>query len=360
VIGRRIPATVLVVSVLVAALVGGVVAAGVTVFVTRQQARTNPQQVSLGSSVTIKEDDATTAVARSAQPAVVSIVTDAASLAHGSGFLVTTDGYIVTNVGVVANAQTLAVLLSTDNKRHDARLVDYDCTTGVAVLKVDQVANLPTLSLDTSEDLATGQTVVVVPGAMAGGMGVSRGVIGNLHDIVPVTVSWGPGQAQMSNVIRTDAQVGTSSSGAPVLNVGGQVIGITMTATSNGQPTHFALTASALQPEIEQIVQGGGLVVPSVGAQTMDVSTDAAAVAGGPAGARIVSTDTGGPAATAGLTGGDVITQVDDQRLDDAHPLAQVLRTGFKADQRVTVTYARGTSTAQVQLTLEGVHPACG
>jgi putative serine protease PepD len=359
VIGRTISPAALVASVLVAALVGGAVAAGVTLVVIRQQSRTNPQNVSLGSNVTIKEEDATTTVARNAQPAVVSIVTDASKLTHGSGFLVTTDGYIVTNVGVIANAQTLAVLLATDNKRHDARLVDYDCTTGVAVLKVDQVSNLPTLSLDTSADLTTGQTVVVVPGVLGGAHGVSRGVIGGLHDIVPVTVSWGPADAQMSNVIRTDAQVDAGASGAPLLNVGGQVIGVSMTATSQGQPTQFALPASDLQPEIEQIVQSGGLIVPAVGAETMDVSADAAAIRGGAAGARIVTTDPGGPAAGAGLVSGDVITQVDDQRLDDAHPLAQVLRTQFKADQRVTITYSRSTSSAQVQLTLEGVHPAC-
>jgi putative serine protease PepD len=359
VIRRTIAPGALIASALVAALVGGAVAAGVTLVVIRQQSRTNPQNVSLGSNVTINEQDATTTVARNAQPAVVSIVTDATNLTHGSGFLVTTDGYIVTNVGVVANAQTLAVLLGTDSKRHDARLVDYDCTTGVAVLKVDQVSNLPTLALDTSADLTTGQTVIVVPGGLGGGHGVSRGVIGGLHDIVPVTVGWGPGEAQMSNVIRTDAQVDAGASGAPLLNVGGQVVGVSMTATSQGQPTSFALAASDLQPEIEQIVQGGGLVVPSVGAQTMDVGADAAAIRGGPAGARIMATDAGGPSAGAGLTSGDVITQLDDQRLDDAHPLAQVLRTRFKADQRVTVTYSRGTSSAQVQLTLQGVHPAC-
>ena len=358
-IGHTIAPRALVASVLVAALVGGAVAAGVTLAVMRLQARTNPQNVSLGSNVTINEDDATTAVARNAQPAVVSIVTDTTNLSHGSGFLVTTDGYIVTNVGVVANAQTLAVLLSTDSRRRDARLVDYDCTTGVAVLKVDQVSNLPTLSLDTSADLNTGQTVVVVPGPLGGGRGVSRGVIGGLHEIVPVTVTWGPGQVQMSNVIRTDARVDASASGAPLLNVGGQVIGVSMTATSQGLPTDFALPASDLQPEIEQIVQGGGLVVPSIGAQTIDVGADAAAVRGGPAGARVLATDVGGPAAGAGLATGDVITQVDDQRLDDAHPLAQVLRTRFRPDQRVTVTYSRGASSAQVPLTLEGVHPAC-
>jgi putative serine protease PepD len=357
---RTVTPGALVASVLVAALAGGVVAVGVTLAVIRSQARTNPQNVSLGSNVTINEQDATTQVARNAQPAVVSIVTAPASLDHGSGFLVTSDGYIVTNVGVVANAQTLAVLLGTDGKRHDARLVDYDCTTGVAVLKVDQVSSLPTLSFDTSGSLRAGQTVIVVPGALDDARGVSRGVIGAVHGMVPITVSWGPGQVQMSDVIQTDAHVDAGASGAPLLNVGGQVIGVTVAATSQGQPTSFALTATDLQPEIEQIVQGGGLVVPSLGAQTADVSLSAAAVRGGTYGARIVAVDAGGPADRAGLRPGDVITQLDDQRLDDAHPVAQVLRSRFKPDQRVTLSYSRGGSTGQVQLALLGDHPACG
>jgi putative serine protease PepD len=357
--GRTITPSALVASVVVAALVGGAVAAGVTLGVIHLQSRTNPQNVSLGSNVTIREEDATTGVARNAQPAVVSIVTDPSSLSHGSGFLVTTDGYIVTNVGVVANAQSLAVVISGDSRRRDARLVDYDCTTGVAVLKVDQVSNLPTLSLDTSDSLSTGQTVIVVPGTLADRQGVTRGVIGAVHGMVPITVSWGPGSTQMSNVIQTDAQVDAGASGAPLLNVGGQVIGVTMAATNQGQPTSFALAAADLQPEIEQIVQTGGLVVPSLGAATVDVSTSAALVRGGAAGARIDTVTAGGPADRAGLRTGDVITQLDDQRLDDAHPLAQVLRARFKPDQRVTVTYSRGGSSGQVQLSLLGEHPAC-
>jgi putative serine protease PepD len=357
--GRTITPSALVASVLVAALVGGAVAAGVTLGVIRLTSRTNPQNVSLGSNVTIREEDATTGVARNAQPAVVSIVTDPTSLGHGSGFLVTTDGYVVTNVGVVANAQTLSVVLSGDSKRHDARLVDYDCTTGVAVLKVDQVSNLPTLSLDTSAGLSTGQTVIVVPGTLTDRQGVTRGVIGAVHGMVPITVGWGPGETQMSNVIQTDAQVDAGASGAPLLNVGGQVIGVAMAATSQGQPVSFGLPAGDLQPEIEQIVQAGALVVPTLGARTADVSSAAAIVRGGAAGARIDAVDAGGPADRAGLRPGDVVTQLDDQRLDDAHPLAQALRTRFKPDQRVTVTYSRGASSGQVQLTLLGDHPAC-
>jgi putative serine protease PepD len=358
---RSVTPGALVASVLVAAVVAGAVAAGVTLGIMRLQSRTNPQRVDLRSGVTIKEDQATMDVAQKTAPAVVSIVTDESSLSHGSGFLVTSDGYIVTNVGVVANAQTLTVLLGSDSKRHDARLVDYDCTTGLAVLKVDGVAGLPTLVFESTSGLRLGETVIVVGGSLSDRHGVSRGVVSALHSMVTITRTYGgSGQAELANVIQTDAPIDSAVSGAPLLNVGGHVVGVTMAATGGDQPAGFALPADDLQPEVEQIIQAGGLVVPSLGAQTTDVGVQTATIRGGAAGARITALTAGSPAERAGLKPGDVITQLDDQKLDDAHPLAQVLRDRFKPDQRVTVSYARSSSAGQVHLTLLGDHPACG
>jgi putative serine protease PepD len=110
---------------------------------------------------------------------------------------------------------------------------------------------------------------------------------------------------------------------------------------------------------VEQIIQSGQLVVGSLGAQTVTVGADEATVRGTAAGARVTSVTPGGPAEKAALRPGDVIVQLDDQRLDDAHPLPQVLRSRFKPNQKVTVTYARAGSTSQVQLTLRGEHPSC-
>jgi S1-C subfamily serine protease len=344
----------------VAALVGGAVAAGVTTAILRSQSRVNPQNVPLGSNVTITEEQAAVQVAAKAQPAVVSIVTQDANLTHGSGFLVTSDGYIVTNVAVVANAQSLTVLVAGDSKRHDARLIDFDCPTGLAVLKMDQVSSLPTLAFDSTSSPRAGQTVIVVPGALDA-HGVAPGSIGAVHAMVSVTPTWGAStEAQFTNVIETNARVDSSVSGAPLLNVGGQVIGLTLAASSQGQPVQLAIPASDLQPEVEQVVQGGELIVPSLGAQTAGVSAELAAVRGGSPGARITSLDSGGPAERAGLKTGDMITQLDDQRLDDAHPLGQVLRARFKPDQRVTVSYTRSGAAGQVQLQLLGEHPSCG
>jgi len=339
--------------VLVAALVGGAVAAGVTLGILRQQARTNQQTVDLGSRVTISEDTATASVAQKAQPAVVAVVAGDSTTPRGSGFLVTSDGYIVTNLTVAANAKGLSVLIPNDSRRHDARLVDYDCQTGIAVLKVDNVSNLPTLAFGDPSSLKVGENAVAV-----GGMdGVSRGVISALHQVVGVPDPLGSGGSiQLADVIYTDTAVAPSDSGGPLLNVGGQVLGVLIGAN---QEPDVALAVDGMQSAVEEIIQTGELTVPSLGAQAVTVTSTAVELAGGTAGARIASLEAGGPAQQTGLRVGDVITQLDDQRLGDQNALPQVLRTRFRAGQKVAVSYTRGSSTGQVQLTLLDERPAC-
>src|SRR5437879_6860513 len=139
------------------------VAGGVTLGVLQLQSRTNPQSVNIRSGVTITEDSAIVQAAAHARPAVVSVVTQTQpSVTAGSGYLATSDGYIVTNVQVIAHSSTLVVLIQRDAKAHKARLVDYDCQTGVAVLKIDQVSSLPTLAFADPSSLAQGQVVVAV------------------------------------------------------------------------------------------------------------------------------------------------------------------------------------------------------
>src|SRR4029077_19889042 len=100
-------------------------------------------------------------------------------------------------------------------------------------------------------------------------------------------------------------------------------------------------------------------VAPSAASTSTVLTQQAAALAGVPEGSRLAAVDKVGPAATAGLKPGDVITQLDDVTVDTAHPLPQLLRSRFHPNQRVTVTYTRGNTSTQVQLTLVGAHPAC-
>ena len=344
-------------------VVGGVVvlaalvAGGVTLGVLRLQSRTNPQSVNLRSGVTISEDSAIVQAASRAKPAVVSVVTQTQpSVSAGSGYLATSDGYIVTNVQVIAHSSTLTVLLQGDNKAHQARLVDYDCQTGVAVIKIDQVSGLPTLAFADPTALVQGQVVVAVAGPLSGA--ALPGHISALHRPITVTDAVASERSvEISDTIQTDALIDPSTAGGPLLNVGGQVVGVSMAAQASSQG--FGLNTADIQDDVQQILTSGQLVVASLGATSTVLSLQAALLVGSPEGGRLAVVDKTGPAATAGLQPGDVVTQLDDVTVDAAHPLPMLLRSRFHPNQRVNVTYTRGTASTQVQLTLVGAHPTC-
>ena len=340
------------------ALLAAVVAGGVSLAVLQLQSRTNPQSVNLRSGVTISEDSAIVQAATRAKPAVVSVVTQLEpSVSAGSGYLATSDGYIVTNVQVIAHSRTLTVLLLGDSKPHKARLVDYDCQTGVAVIKIDQVSGLPTLAFADPTSLVQGQVVVAVAGPL-NGSSVARGIVSALHRPVTVTDPVATDQSlEIGDTIQTDAVIDSGTAGGPLINVGGQVIGVAMAA--QGSSGGFGLNTADIQDDVQQILAGGQLVVASLGATSTVLTEQAAALLGTPAGSRVLAVDKTGPAATAGVQAGDVITQVDDVTVDSAHPLPLLLRSRFHANQRVTVSYSRGNTSTQVQLTLVGVHPTC-
>jgi putative serine protease PepD len=339
--------------VVLTALVSG----GVALAVLQLQARTNPQSVNLRSGVTITEDSAIVQAAARAKPAVVSVVTQVQpSVTAGSGYLATTDGFIVTNVDVVAHSSTLVVLLFGDPKAHTARLVDYDCQTGVAVIKVDQVSGLPTLAFADPTSLVQGQVLVAVGGPLTGA--ALPGHISALHRAVTLTDPVNADQTiEISDTVQTDAVIDPGTAGGPLLNVGGQVIGVSMAA--QGSSTGFGLNVADIQDDVQQILSGGQLVVASLGAMGTVLTQQSAALIGSPEGSRLVTVDKGGPAAAAGLQPGDIITQLDDVAVDAAHPLPLLLRSRFHPNQRVTVTYTRGGASTQMQLTLAGVHPTC-
>lgn len=347
--------------VVIAAIVSGAVSAGVTLAILRAQSRTNPQSVDLGSNVHITEDSAIIQVADKAAPAVVTIVTGGTAPGGGlgSGFLTTSDGYIVTNAHVVANATGLTVLFAGDATRRDARLVDSDCQTDVAVLKVDGVSGRPTLPFGDAGTLRVGQSVVVV-GTPLGSRVVEAGIVAALHRAISVAGPVSPtSQQTLSDTFQTDAVNDPAISGAPVLNVGGQVVGVAVDTISGGRQTGFALSAQDVKTEVEQIVRDGHLVVPTLGMTVAQVTASDAALKGTSPGAEVIAVITGGPAAVAGLQSGDVVTAVDEVKLDDAHPLQQVLIGQFRQGQRVTVTLQRNGVSTQVQATLGGGHPEC-
>ena len=341
-------------------LVTALVAAGVALAVLQLQSRTNTQQVDLRSRVTIIEDSAIVNAAAKARPAVVSVVTQQQpTLSRGSGYLATTDGYIVTNIDVIAGSGAMTVLVPGDASVHDARLVDYDCETGVAVIKIDKVSGLPTLAFADPTALVQGQVIVAVGGPLEGGA-VTPGYVSAMHQVVSIA---NPSSAQrdveLSDTILTSSVITAGTAGGPLLNVAGNVIGIAMQSQPATVANGFGLNVADVQDDVQQILQTGQVIVASLGTTSTDLSPELASLAGLPVGSQIATLEKGGPAASAGLQAGDVITQLDDVKLDAAHPLRLLLRSRFHPNQRVTVTYSRGGASNQAQLTLSGEHPTC-
>jgi putative serine protease PepD len=336
-------------------LVVALVSAGVSLAVLRYQSRTNPQQIDL-RGVTISEDSAIVKAAAKATPAIVSIVTkQPPSVARGSGYLATSDGYVITNIDVISGATAMTILIPGEAKPHDARLVDYDCQTGVAVLKMDGVRSLPTLAFADPNALVQGQIVVAVSGPFDGSA-ITPAHVSAIHRLVASIDTVGGGRiVQFSDTIQISATIDRGTAGGPLLNVGGQVIGIAMASSRGG----FGLAVADIIDDVQQIVSTGQVTVASIGATTTDLTPEVAALSGLPQGAQVVTLIKGGPAASAGLQVGDVITQIDDVKLDAAHPLSLLLRARFHGNQRVTATYLRGTSSQQAELTLTGQHPTC-
>ena len=339
-------------------LVTALVAAGVTLLILRLESRTNPQQVNLRPGITLTEDSAIVQAAAKARPAVVSVVTQQQpAVVRGSGYLATSDGYIVTNINVIAGASGMTVLIPGDATAHDARLVDYDCQTGVAVIKIDKVNSLPTLAFADPTALVQGQVIVAVGGPVDGNA-ISPGYVSAMHRLAsvrdPVTLGH---TLELSDAIVINSPIDGRTSGGPLLNVGSQVVGVAIESSST--VSGFGLNVADIQDDVQQILSSGQVVVASLGAVTSDVTPENAALNGLPEGSQVVSVDKGGSAAAAGLRAGDVITQVDDVRIDSAHPLSLLLRSRFHPNQRVTVTYTRATASTQAELTLTGHHPTC-
>jgi putative serine protease PepD len=132
-----------------------------------------------------------------------------------------------------------------------------------------------------------------------------------------------------------------------------------MQTQGSNAPSGFGLNVADITDDVQQILSSGQVVVSSLGATSTDLTQQAAALTGLPEGSQLITVDKGGPAANAGLQPGDVITQLDDVKLDAAHPLRLLLRSRFRPDQRVAVTYSRAGASTQVQLTLAGQHPVC-
>ncbi|WP_116045534.1 S1C family serine protease [Amycolatopsis palatopharyngis] len=295
-------------------------------------------------------------VAQKVLPSVVQLqVAGRAGSGEGSGFVISDDGYILTNNHVVeaaADGGQIQVAFQNGDKAK-ATIVGRDPTTDIAVVRAEGVSGLTPAELGRSDDLDVGQGVVAIgsPFSLAGT--VTSGIVSSLHR--PVSAGGGGGdQATVMDAVQTDAAINPGNSGGPLVNMAGQVIGINSaiySPKSGGMPGQqseggnvgigFAIPIDQARRTAEQIIDTGKAQQTFIGAR----------VGNSPQGGAVLGEiEPGSPAEKAGLKPGDVLTKIGDRPIPDANTLVAAIRTKAP-NETVTFTLADDST---VEVTLGG------
>lgn len=253
----------------------------------------------------------------------------------GSGVVIRDDGYIVTNYHVVQNADEIAVSLpSGDN--YTAKIVGQDLITDLAVIKVDTEEPLPTAKLVSSDTVDVGDWVVAVGNSLAlkGGPTVTLGIISAKGRTIDTQ------HGVLYDMIQTDAAINDGNSGGPVVNMNGDVIGISTAIYRQAQGIGFAVSSTVAAPIIDSLIEHGRVVRPLIGLSGTDVTPANANRLNLPVDEGIIITRMArdGPAARAGLQVGDVVIKMDGIPTPDMAKFLTRLWT-YEVDDVVELEY---------------------
>lgn len=268
--------------------------------------------------------------------------------ALGSGFIISADGYVVTNNHVVEKATTVQIVLS-DDRTFDARIVGQDAPTDLALLKVESGEPLPFVKWGNSSELQIGDWVVAVGNPFGLGGTVTAGVLSaRARDIQA-----GP----YDNFLQTDAPINSGNSGGPLFDRNGTVIGVNTAIFSPSGGGNvgigFAVPSSTAQPIIEQLREKGSVTRGWLGVQ-IQVLTEAMAKAidlKETDGALIADVTAGSPAAQAGLKAGDVILAYDGEEIGRLRDLPRLV-ANTQVGKRVPLTVWRQGERQSVEVTI--------
>ncbi|MBO4450015.1 MAG: trypsin-like peptidase domain-containing protein [Clostridiales bacterium] len=299
----------------------------------------------------------TTEIVAAASPATIPVYimkgtgSSAKKAASGTGFIISKDGYIVTNAHVVKYvtqspySYKVTVLLPDDTDPVDAEIVGSDSTTDIAVLKVKADRDLPFLKFGDSDKLQSGELVVAIGNAM-----------GQLDDTVTVGVVSATNRdisasGYMIKVIQTDAAINNGNSGGPLLNSFGEVVGITNAKinSSISEGLGFAIPVNSVKEVIESIINYGKVTGRPYLGISVKKYNEGEYEEGAEAGVYVVEVTAGGPAAQAGVKTGDRLVSLDGVEIKSSNDII-VVRDSHKVGDSIPVVVMRGS--AKVTLTL--------
>ncbi len=250
----------------------------------------------------------------------------------GSGFIISSDGYIVTNNHVVAEADEIKVKLY-DDKEYDAKIVGTDSKTDLALIKVD-AKGLDYLELGDSDALEVGTWVVAIGSPFGLEQTVTAGIVSAKGRII--------GSGPYDDFIQTDASINPGNSGGPLLNLAGEVVGINTAIVATGQGIGFAIPSKLATGIVEQLRISGEVTRGWMGVAIQDITPELAEYyslkeKSGVLVAKVYKND---PADRAGIVPGDVITHIKGDVVTSSRELSSAI-AGFGVGSKIPVTLIR-------------------
>jgi len=279
-------------------------------------------------------------------------------VSSGTGFIISADGLIVTNKHVVADTAAEYTVFFNDSKKATAKVLARDPLQDLAVIKVEK-SGLPALTLGDSSKIKIGQTMIAIGNALGEfSNSVSVGVVSGLSRSITATGA-GIGSEELTELIQTDAAINPGNSGGPLLNLRGEVIGINTAIVEGAENIGFAIPVDKLKRSIESVKKTGRIIYPFIGiryitlneeaAKNLNLSvSDGAFLKGDSDNLAVVP---GSPADKAGLKEGDIIVEINGQKIDKDHALASVLQEYVVGDV-ILIVYLRGSERRTTNATL--------
>jgi len=280
----------------------------------------------------------------------------------GTGFIITSDGLILTNKHVVSDTTAKYTVVTLDGKTYDATVQSLDPVNDLAVVKID-ARNLPVVELGDSDQLQVGQWVVAVGNALGQFQNtVTSGIISAKDRKIDASDSSGASSETLSGLLQTDAAINSGNSGGPLVNLAGQVVGINTAVASGAQGIGFAIPINAAKSAIDSIKKTGKIIRPYIGvryleitptiAQQNSLSVDHGALVQRGTNLTDFAVVPGSPADKAGVVENDIILSIDGTNIDQNHTLLSLVQTHQVGDVITLHVLSKGKE-KDVKLTLE-------
>ncbi len=270
----------------------------------------------------------------------------------GTGFIVSSDGLIISNKHVVSATNAAYKVVTKDNKEYEVKEISRDPSNDIAILRIEATGLKP-VELGDSTNLKAGQFVIAIGTALGEFRHtVTTGVISGLGRGITAGSAFEGYVERLDDVIQTDAAINPGNSGGPLLNSAGQVIGVNVAVAQGAQNIGFAIPINIVKEALNIFRTTGKFPAkPYLGVQYQMISQQAAVLNNVPQGAYVVSVIAGSPAESAGIKVNDIITKFDGQELTEEDTLADAIKKKSPGE-KVELEIWRGGETIKLTVTL--------